>query len=154
MSEVVSTETDGTPKQVLNGAINVRLTHPGLFFLMALSGVVFILQGLNFVAAAAGFYIPEPTFLIFRQSNYLWGGIFLALGVSKLFFLSVHKNLLFLLVTQALALTYSLCLIVGTSQPFADKTGSLQLPIWIAGWSALLTFLLLEPFINRTTSRQ
>lgn len=133
---------------LLNGkAINVRLTHPSLYRLILLSGVVSIALGLNFMLA-------NPTFKIFGQSNYLWSLIFLLLGMSEVVFLALRRSLQLVRVSLALSFVYIAFIGLGTMKPFIDGTGSLQLPILYFGWAFLQAGALLEPFINPLTARR
>lgn len=140
---------------VLNGgSINVRLTNPDLYLLTLLSVALALVLGLNFSLSAAGLGIPAPTFFIYDQSNYLWGGLFLALGASQLMFLHVFRNLRLIRALQAVSFTYCLCLGYGTTQPFYEGEGSLQLPAFYAAWGVFQLRLLLMPFINPWSARR
>jgi uncharacterized membrane protein HdeD (DUF308 family) len=153
---VVPSLTEDTPRNervsgqrpVLNShTINVRLTHPSLYRMMMASGALSILLGFNFV-------FLHPAFLIYDQSNYLWGVIFLVLGASKILFLNVRRNLRLVRMSIAVSFVYVMCIAYGTCQPFIEDTGSLQLPLLYAGWAMFKGALLLEPFINPWTARR
>lgn len=133
---------------VVNGrTIHVRLTHPSLYRMRMLSAGLSILLGLNFL-------FLNPTFLIYGQSNYLWGGIFLGLGGGEMFFLNVYRRLRCVRILMAASFSYSMLLAYGTCQPFIEGEGSLQLPVLYVGWAVVHAALLLEPFINPWTARQ
>lgn len=127
--------------------INVRLTHPNLYWMLMMSSSFLILLGLNFL-------FLNPTFLIYGTSNYLWGSIFLALGLGKVFFLNIYRQLRCVRILMATVFSYIMLLAYGTCQPFVEGEGSLQLPILYAGWAIIHIALLLEPFINPWTARQ
>jgi len=131
---------------LVNGSINVRLTHPNLYYLMMVFAIVSLLLGLNFL-------ILHPTFLIYGQSNWLWGSIFVVTGILKLFFLNFHRGLRTMRILMAFTVGYSLWLAGGTMQPFFEGQGSLQLPILYVALAAAQYPLILEPFVNPSTRR-
>lgn len=146
---VLSTE-EATPLDealVVNGQVNLHRTHPGLYRSAITLGVVNLALGLNFI-------LLSPTFLIYDSPNVLWGVLFLALGVLKILFLSVFRRLRAVRAVMAFAVAYYLFLGVGTTTPFVEGTGSLQLPILYVSLAALHVPLLLEPFINPWTARR
>ena len=133
---------------ILNGkGINVHKTHPNLYLLIMLSAALNILLGLNFL-------FLHPTFLIYDQPNYLWGAIFIMLGIGKMVFLNIFRYLKFVRILIAMAFVFVMCIAYGTTQPFIEGEGSLQLPILYAGWAALQLALLFEPFINPWTAKR
>lgn len=132
---------------VVNGSINVRLTHPNLYYTIMVFAIVSLILGLNFL-------VLHPTFLIYNQPNWLWGSIFVIIAVIKLIFLNFYRRLKPMRATMAFAVGYSLFLAGGTMQPFFEGQGSLQLPIMYAALAALQYPLLLEPFINPWTARR
>lgn len=132
-------------KLVVNGQIDVRKTHPNLYRMVMTLAVVCLLLGLNFL-------VLQPTFLIFDMPNVLWGAIFLALGGTKIVFLNVLRRLKLVRIAMAAAVAYFLFLGFGTTQPFVEGEGSLQLPIMYFALALLYLPLLLEPFINPWTA--
>lgn len=127
-------------------AIDIRKTHPNFYWLVMTLSLVGIALGLNFI-------FNSPTFPIYAASNYLWGVIFLAIGFSKIVFLNFYRNPNLVRAIMAFAIAYMMFLALGTTQPFIEGVGSLQLPILYAGLSALQVPLLLEPFYNPATRK-
>lgn len=159
--QVVIPLTKDTPKNeqvvgpVLNGgAINIRLTNPDLYWFTLMSIGLALTLGFNFALSAAEWGIPEPTFLIYDQSNYLWGGIFLAIGLSQFVFLHVFRNLRVIRATEAVSFICCLSIGYGTMQPFFDEKGSFQLPAFYVFWGLVQFRLLIMPFINPWTARR
>lgn len=131
----------------LTSEIDIRKTHPNLYWLVMILAVGGLALGLNFI-------VNQPTFLIYDAPNWLWGVIFLAIGTAKIFFLNVYRRLRAVRLCMAFAISYMMFLACGTTQPFLEGSGSLQLPILYAMASAVQMPLLFEPFINPWTSRQ
>jgi hypothetical protein len=140
-------EPDIDEALVVQGAIKLRLTHPNLYRTVMLFAVLSIALGLNF-------WILAPTFWIYDQPNALWGTIFLVLGIAKIVFLNFYRRLRAVRATMAFAVAYFLFLSVGTSQPFVEGQGSLQLPIVYLFCAVIQIPLLLEPFINPWTAKR
>lgn len=129
-----------------NGEINVRRTHPNLYWLLMVLSVTGIALGLNFI-------VLQPTFHIFAAPNAVWGGIFLATSIARLIALNVYRRLRWVRATMFFSAAYMAFLAVGTGQPFVEGTGSLQLPIIYAGMALLQVPLLWEPFVNPETAK-
>lgn len=130
-----------------DGEINVRRTHPNMYWqLMALS-VAGIAFGANFI-------LLQPTFLIWHGPNELWGAIFLVVSVARIIALNVYRRLRLVRATLAISVGYMLFLGMGTTEPFLEGVGSLQLPIFYALAVALQVPLLWEPFVNPETAKQ
>lgn len=127
-------------------ALDIRKSHPNLYWLVMILAVVNIALGLNFI-------INQPTFAIFAAPNLLWGLTFLAIGLGKFIALNFYRRLRFVRALMAIAVTYMLFLGLGTMQPFLEGMGSLQLPILYLGIAALQIPLLVEPFINPATKK-
>lgn len=132
---------------VVNGQINVRKTHPGLYRLVMGIALICIALGVNFL-------VFTPTFRVYDLPNPLWGAIFLAVGLSKVVFLNLYRSLRLTRMTMAFAAAYILFFGAGTMQPALEGNASLQLPILYAGIAATLVALLLEPFINPWTAKR
>lgn len=128
------------------GTIDIRKTHPNLYWLVMILAVVQIALGCNFI-------FLDPTFPIYEAPNVLWGVLFLVIGFGKIISLNFYRRLRLVRGLMAFAVTYMMFLAFGTTQPFLEGVGSLQLPILYAGMSALQIPLLLEPFINPWTSK-
>lgn len=127
--------------------IDIRKTHPNLYRLEMVISIMSFMLGLNFI-------INTPTFLIFDLPNVLWGTIFLVLSSCEVVFLNIIRRLRYVRACMAFSVTYMMFLAAGTTQPFFEGVGSLQLPILYAGVSAARMPLMLEPFINPWTSHQ
>lgn len=132
---------------VVVGTIDIRKTHPNLYWLVMTVGVMQIGLALNF-------FILSPTFPIYAAPNVLWGVIFLVIGVVKIASLNFYRRLPLVRAVMAFAVAYMMFLALGTCQPFLEDKGSLQLPILYAGLSALQIPLLVEPFINPWTAKR
>lgn len=131
----------------MNGdQINVRKTHPNLYWLLMALSLTGIALGLNFI-------FLQPTFLIFDAPNVLWGTIFLVLSIARVVALNVYRRLRWVRATMAFSAAYMAFLAIGTSQPYIEGSGSLQLPIIYAGMALLQVPLLFEPFVNPETAR-
>lgn len=129
------------------GTIDIRKTHPNLYWLVMTLALVGLALGLNFI-------FLHPTFPIYGASNYLWGGIFLGIAFGKIISLNLYRRLRLVRGIMAFAVAYMMFLALGTMQPYLEGVGSLQLPILYAGMSALQIPLLLEPFINPRTAKR
>lgn len=132
---------------VVNGQINVRKTHPGLYRLVMLLAASSIALGINFV-------VFVPTFYVYGFPHELWAACFLALGVSKLVFLNVWRSLRLTRAVMGIEVAYTSVFALGTMQPALEGVGSLQLPILYLTLVVLEVALLLEPFINPYTARR
>jgi len=134
-------------KLIVNGSINVRLTHPNLYYTIMVFAMVSLTLSLNFL-------ILSPTFLIYNQPNWVWGLIFMGIAILKIVFLNFYRRLKVMRAAMAFSVGYSIFLAGGTAQPFIEGNGSLQLPILYAAIAALQYPLLLEPFINPWTAKR
>lgn len=132
---------------VIDGTIDVRKTHPNLYRMIMLLGGTCLLLGLNFL-------VLNPTFLIFNLPNQIWGISFLLIGTAKIVFLNISRKLVLVRLAMSFAVIYYMLLAIGTSQPFLEGTGSLQLPILYTCIAFIQFVLLLEPFINPWTARR
>lgn len=126
--------------------VNIRKTHPNLYWLVMILALTGIALGLNFI-------INQPTFPIYAAPNELWGVIFLVIGVGKLITLNFYRRLRLVRALMAFATIYMMFLAFGACQPFLEGAGSLQNPILYAGLSAVNFRLLLEPYLNPVTAK-
>lgn len=126
--------------------ISIRKTIPLLYWSVTVYALIALALGLNFI-------LLQPTFLIFGAPNELWGVIFLALGVSKIIALNFYRRLRLIRGLMSFKITYMMFLALGTSQPYIEGKGSLQLPIMYAGISALQIVLLLLPSVIKWSSK-
>lgn len=125
--------------------INVRKTHPNLYWFLVLLAGGGVALGLNFI-------LLQPTFLIFDAPNVLWGAIFMVISIARIIALRVRR-LRWVRATMAASAAYMGFLAIGTGQPFWEGTGSLQLPIIYALVAVIQVPLLFEPFVNPVTAR-
>lgn len=128
------------------GEINIRKTHPFVYRLIMSMAFVSLALGWNFIQ-------NQPTFLIYDLPNVLWGGIFLAVGLGQILALNFYRRLRLVRASLAFSAAYMAVLAWGTSTPYREGTGSLQLPIFYAGWCLIQLPMLFEPFINPWTAR-
>lgn len=126
--------------------INVRKTHPNLYWLLMFLAATGIALGLNFI-------ILSPTFPIFDTPNVIWGATFIVVSIARLIALNVYRRLRWVRATMAFSAAYMAFLAIGTGQPFVEGSGSLQLPIIYAGMALLQVPLLFEPFVNPVTAK-
>lgn len=132
---------------VVNGEIDIRKTHPNLYWMVMIVAVVCVLL-------AANFFWLKPAFEVFHLSNYVWATAFLALGVAKILFLNVYINLHAVRMTMGFSVGYIFFFAVGTCEPWIDGEGSLQLPIIYLGMAAVQFVMLIEPFLNLWTAKR
>lgn len=121
--------------------VNIRLTHPNLYYSLLAFAFVNIGLGLNFL-------FTNPTFNPYMIDKTIIGCIFLALGLLKLTFLQAIHNLKMLRLVMAVEVMFMAFWGFGASITFFQGRTSLQLPILYAGLSALEGILLLEPIVN------
>lgn len=141
---------------VVNGSINVRKTHPLIYRGVMATAILFIALGLNFLVGqdVLGLLAFAPTFFVWSMPNWVWAAFFLGIGLSKIVFLNLYRNLRLVRLTMAFAIAYLLFFAVGTMQPAFEGKGSLQLPLVYAYIASVLAALLLEPFINPWTAKR
>lgn len=130
----------------LAGEINIRYTHPGMYWIMMALAVGEVAFGWNFIR-------NDPTFAIYDGPNNLWGGIFVGLGLARLTALNVYRRLALVRASMVFSLFYMGFLAYGTTTPYREGTGSLQLPFFYALVAAIQIPLLFEPFVNPLTAR-
>lgn len=121
--------------------VNIRLTHPNLYFSLVVFALINIGLGLNFLFA-------NPTFNPYQIDKTVIGCIFLALGLLKVIFLQFSRNLKILRLVMAGEVVFMLFWGIGTTITFFRGQTSLQLFVLYAGLAALESFLLLEPIVN------
>lgn len=138
----------------MNGEVNIRKTHPNLFWLVMIQAVAGAALGLNFIGGTLSDGYPSPTFPIFGAPNALWGVIFLALSAVRIMSLTIIRRMRLVRALIAFSTVYTMFLAFGTMQPWIEGKGSLQLPILYAAMSALQMPLLLEPFVNPWTAKR
>lgn len=126
---------------------DVRKSHPNLYYSLMLYAIGSIALGINF-------WVFTPTFLVYHLPNWLWGSVFLALGVGKLILLNFYRDPRLLRLFLAAAVGYFFFFSIGTIEPFTEGKGSLQLPILYVMFGLLQLPLLIEPWINPWTKRE
>jgi hypothetical protein len=130
----------------LNGTINLRKTHPGLYRATMVFALANVGLGLNF-------FFLSPTFQVYEANYFLWASVFMGLGISNIVFLNIRRNLSLARLVMALSFAFFLFFGLGTMQPWIEGEGSLQLPILYLALALLEFPLLLEPFINPWTAK-
>lgn len=126
--------------------VDVRKSHPNLYWMIMTYAVGNIALGINFL-------VFTPTFLVYHLPNWVWSAIFLTLGISKIILLNVHRHLKLTRLFMAAAIAFFLFFSVGTAEPFMEGKGSLQLPILYVLLAMLQIPVLIEPFINPWTKK-
>lgn len=139
-------DTNATLAENYN-AINLRLSHPNLFRSILTFAVLSIGLGLNFL-------LLTPPFNGYGIPVWIVGITFLALGIAKVIFLTIQRNLKAVRFTMALEVGWMLFWGIGTSITYFQGRTTLQLFILYVGMAAFETFLLLEPFANPLTGRK
>lgn len=126
--------------------LNIRSSHPNLYYAVMVFSFIYIGLGLNFI-------FTTPTFNPYMIPKEIIGAVFLALGLSKIVFLNFIRNLRIVRMLMALEVGYALWWGIGTSITFFQGRTSLQLAVLYAGLSVLEMFLLVEPFVNPFTKK-
>lgn len=121
--------------------VNIRLTHPNLYYSLLVFAFINIGLGLNFIFA-------NPTFNPYQIDKTVIGSIFLTLGLLKITFLQLFRHLRILRVVMTAEVIFMVFWGIGTTITFFQGRTSLQLFALYAGLSALEVFLLLEPIAN------
>lgn len=128
--------------------MNLRQTHPNLYKVYLVYGLLCVALGLNFI-------FLNPTFDPLDIPKQVPGAILLALGGATLFFLRVVRRATWLRVTMASIITvmFFWCGAL-VFDFFRLAQTSLQLPITFAALGALGIPLMIEPPVNPTTSKR
>lgn len=124
--------------------INIRFTHPNLYWGILTFACINIGLGLNFL-------FTMPTFNPYQIDKTIVGSIFLLLGLSKLIFLLLVHNLKAVRVVMALEVAFMIFWGIGTSITFFQGRTSLQLFVLYIGLAVLEITRLTEPGINPLT---
>lgn len=125
---------------------NIRLTHPNLYYSLLVFAAINIGLGLNFIFA-------NPTFNPYQIDKAVIGSVFLALGLLKVTFLQLFRNLKILRLVMTAEVIFMMFWGVGTTITFFRGQTSLQLFVLYAGLSALEVFLLAEPIVNPVSQK-
>lgn len=126
--------------------VNINQTHPNMFRSVLTFGLINCALGLNFI-------FTKPTFNPYEIDKGIIGAIFLALGISKIIFLLLYRNLKAVRFVMFLEIVFMIFWGIGTSITFFQGKTSLQLFVLYAGLAAIETFLLLEPAVNPVTKK-
>lgn len=127
--------------------VDIRKSHPSLYYSIMIIAFMCIAQGFNFL-------LSTPTFKPYDISNDLIGSIFLVIGLSKIVFLNLYRNLFLVRLNTALGSGFLLFWgITNTQQGFMGKA-SFQLPIVFIGLALVNLRLLLEPSVNPVTMKK
>lgn len=124
--------------------VNLRKTHPTLFWWAVVFALINISLGLNFI-------FTKPTFNPY-QIDYRWiGSIFIAVGAAKLVALTAIRYLKLIRGTMAVSAGWQMFWGIGTSITFFTGQTSLQLFVLYFGYCVLQVWWLREPFANPLT---
>jgi hypothetical protein len=124
----------------------LRNTNPNLYRSLMTFALIFVFLGVNFLLG------PPPTFQQYGISRYVIGTGFLTLGLTKLVFLNLRRNLRAVRILLIFGIAYPLFWGIGTTETAFAGTSSFQLFILYCGLAALQIPLLLEPFFNPVTA--
>lgn len=127
--------------------VDIRKSHPNLYYTIMIIAFVCIAEGFNFL-------FSTPTFKPYDISNDLIGSVFLILGVSKIVFLNLYRNLLLARVVVALSSGFLLFWGITNTQQFFLGKASLQLPIFIVGLALVQLRTLSEPSVQPMTMKK
>lgn len=125
--------------------VDIRKTHPGLYHAIMTLGVMGVALGFNF-------WFSNPTFDPWPGKNIV-GVVFFLLGISKLVFLNLVRNLRMVRILMATAISFMFFWGLTNTQQFFAGNASLQLPILYMALSILQLPLLVEPPINPVTAK-
>ena len=134
-------------RRVLLRGANIRKRHPSLYYSVLTVGTGTVALGLNF-------WFSNPTFSPFGIPKNLIGCVFFAIGFTKLFYLSVIRDLRMVRILLAISISWLFFWGWANAQQFFAGNASLQLPImfWIV--SILQIPLLLEAPVNPMTEKR
>lgn len=143
-------------------AVNIRRSHPNLYRSVVVFAGIYTALGVNFIFSALGltFVFPDlginfrftpPAFNPYQIPYWIVGAMFLSLGLSKIVFLRIVRDVSWLRRIMAAEVTLSLWWGIGASFTFFDGRTSLQLPILYAGLAFLEVFQIMEPATNPMT---
>lgn len=130
-----------------DGEINVRKTHPNLYWQLMIIAV-------GGIALAVNFWFLKPTFPIWDIPNAVWAGIFLVTSLARIITLNFYRRLRWVRFTMVFSVIYTAFLAVGTAQPGWEGKASFQLPIVYAIVVAIQIPFLFEPFVNPATVKK
>lgn len=128
-------------------AIDIRHSHPNLYRGITTFAVINI-------ALAMNFFFTNPTFNPYGVDKNIVGAMFLALGISKLTFLNVHRSLKVVRLVMTVEIAFMLFWGCGSVITFFTGHTSLQLFVLYVGMSVNELFLLLEPPVNPMTGQK
>lgn len=126
--------------------VDIRKRHPNLYYLITVFCFMNIALGFNF-------FFTTPTFDPLHIPKWAIGTIFMAVGVSKLFFLNVSRNLKVLRALMAFCVALLFFWGLANTQQFFAGRSSLQLPLLYLALSFLQFPVLIEPAVNPVTEK-
>lgn len=127
--------------------VDIRRSHPNLYYAITILAVACIALGLNFL-------LTTPTFSPLNIPKEVIGITFMVLGVSKMILLNFHRDLKLLRVVMAITFSFIMFWgLINSRQAFAGKS-SFQLSIVYLTIAALEFPLLIEGSVNPYTERK
>lgn len=126
--------------------VNIRLTHPTMYYSIMVFGLIYVGQGINFL-------FTNPTFNPYQIPYGYIGVLFLTLGILKIILLNFVRNLVWLRIIMAIEVAVACWWGFGGSITYFRGQTSLQLPILYVGLSALEMLWLMEPYLNPLTKK-
>lgn len=134
-------------RHLANRRVNIRRTHPNLYFSIMVLAFGEVALGINF-------FIFTPTFDPYGIPKEAVGVVFLALGLSQLIFLNVFRNLKMVRIMLAVSISFMFFWGIGNTEQFFNGKASLQLPIMFFVVSVLQIPLLIEAPVNPMTEKK
>lgn len=127
--------------------VDIHKRHPNLYYLITVFCFMNIALGFNF-------FFTTPTFTApLGIPKTLIASIFMFVGISKLFFLNVSRNLKVLRALMAFCVGLLLFWGLANTQQFFAGKASLQLPLLYVALAFLQFPVLIEPAINPVTQK-
>lgn len=126
--------------------VDIHKRHPNLYYMITVFCFLNIALGFNF-------YFSQPTFDPLHIHKNVIGTIFMVLGVSKLLFLNVSRNLKVLRALMAFGVGLLFFWGLANTQQFFAGKSSLQLPLLYLALSFLQFPMLIEPAVNPVTQK-
>lgn len=128
--------------------IQIRKSHPGLYYSITILAFAQIALALNY------FFATRPTFTPYGIPIPLIGWIFLILGISKLFFLNVVRNLKVVRSNMVIGVAFLLFWGISNTQQSFQGKASFAFPIGLITVALLQAVWVVEPSINPVSRRE
>lgn len=127
--------------------IRIYKSHPGLYYSITILALVSTGLALNF-------FFYTPTFNPYGIDKNVIGSIFLTLGILKLIFLNIFRNLKIVRLLMATAVGFIFFWGISNTQQAFQGRASFQLPIILIGLALLQAVWVIEPSINPLSRRK